>query len=133
VEPSRFFFEEADLASPEAQKASSTLWKPGQSGTHPPVRTSLDDPLIGRIEVETTETLVRALIERLEKAEVPMEHDPLLALVKEVCKEHGACSKVLFHSLRYLLTGGKEGPGVVDTMANNKQRATTGQDQGVSW
>jgi hypothetical protein len=38
VEPSRFFFEEADLASPEAQKARSTLWKPGQSGTHPPAR-----------------------------------------------------------------------------------------------
>lgn len=94
VEPSRFFFEEADLASPEAQKARSTLWKPGQS-----------------------ETLVRALLDRLEKADVPMEHDPLLALVKEVCKEHGAGSKVLFHALRYLLTGGKEGPGVVDTMA----------------
>jgi hypothetical protein len=33
VEPSRYFFEEADLASPEAVKARSTLWKSGQSGT----------------------------------------------------------------------------------------------------
>jgi hypothetical protein len=31
---------------------------------------------------------VQALIERLDKEDVPMEHDPLLALVKEVLRRH---------------------------------------------
>lgn len=51
----------------------------------------------------------------------------------QVCKEHGASNKMLFHALRYLLTGGKEGPGVVDTMATlGRERALQRLRKGTS-
>jgi len=93
VEICRFFFEEPDLSSQEAQQAHLSLVEPGQS-----------------------EILTQEFVESLEKDDFPMEQESLWALIKKVCKEHGASTKVLFHALRYLLTGGKEGPGVVDMM-----------------